>query len=83
VSFYLPDADVRVFDANQQDALIDELRSRPQTVVLVKTDRLETFLQTLPASVEFVPQERPGAVTAGWVRRCAVAPDFQLAHRMR
>jgi dolichol-phosphate mannosyltransferase len=79
VSFYLPGADVRVFDARQQQELIEELRSRPRTVVLVKTDKLGPFVRSLPASVEFVPQRRRGVVTAGWARPRPVAADTQFA----
>jgi dolichol-phosphate mannosyltransferase len=79
VSFYRPDADVRVFDSRQHRELIEELRSRPRTVVLVKTDKLEHFKRALPASVEFVAQGRAGIVTAGLVKPRAVAPDRQFA----
>jgi hypothetical protein len=82
VSFYLPRADVRVFSADQHRELAEELRSRPRTLVVVKSGpALRELLSALPASAEFEPRGRPGAVTAGWVRlRPEVAP-FQVASR--
>jgi dolichol-phosphate mannosyltransferase len=69
VSFYLPQADVRVFGPEQWQIMLSDLRSRPRTLLLVKSGPvLQTFLRDLPESVEFVPRGRPGAVTAGWVR---------------
>jgi hypothetical protein len=80
VSFYLPKADVRVYGAAQQRELADDLRSRPRTLVLVKTGpALQEFLRALPGSAEWLPQEATGTVTAGWVRLRPQAPDFLLA----
>jgi dolichol-phosphate mannosyltransferase len=68
VSFYLPQADVHVYRADEERELADFLRHRPQTLVLVKSgSHLRHFLQALPAAAQFVPRGRPGAVTAGWV----------------
>jgi dolichol-phosphate mannosyltransferase len=69
VSFYLPRADVRVYGPTQWKELVNDLRSRPRTLLLVKSGPvLRDLLRDLPNSVEFVPRGRPGAVTAGWVR---------------
>jgi dolichol-phosphate mannosyltransferase len=69
VSFYVPNADVRVFTADQRAQLLNDLRSRPDTLLLVKSGKvLEDLLGELPASMEFVTRGRQGAVTVGWVR---------------
>jgi 4-amino-4-deoxy-L-arabinose transferase-like glycosyltransferase len=79
VSFYLPQADVRVYTAAQQRELLDDLRSRPRTLVLVKSAALHDLLQALPPAAEFVPRGRPGAVTAGWVKVHPEAPTHLFA----
>jgi dolichol-phosphate mannosyltransferase len=82
VSFYLPRADVRVYGPGQWKELVNELRSRPRTLLLVKSGPvLHDLLRDLPDSVEFVPRGRPGAVTAGWVRHRAEAPPSVYARR--
>jgi dolichol-phosphate mannosyltransferase len=82
VSFYLPRADVRVYGPGQRKELLAELRSRPQTLLLVKSGPvLRDLLRDLPHSVEFVPRGRPGAVTAGWVRLRAEAAPAVYARR--
>jgi dolichol-phosphate mannosyltransferase len=69
VSFYLPQADVRVFTAEQRRQLVAELRARPETLVLVKSGRsLHELIEGLPRSLEFVPRNRQNAVVVGWVR---------------
>jgi dolichol-phosphate mannosyltransferase len=80
ISFYLPNADVRVFDAHQHRELIEELRCRPRSLVLVKTDKLEQFRRALPASAEFISHGRTGVVTVGWAQPRRVASDLQFAH---
>jgi dolichol-phosphate mannosyltransferase len=80
VSFYLPRADVRVYHAGQGRELADELRSRPRTLVMVKSGpSLRQFLQDMPASAEFTPRGRPGAVIAGWVEVREAPPDRLFA----
>jgi dolichol-phosphate mannosyltransferase len=80
VSFYLPRADVRAYGPNQWHELMADLRSRPRTLLLVKSGPvLRELLRDLPDSVEFEPRGRPGAVTAGWVRLRREVPPFLYA----
>jgi dolichol-phosphate mannosyltransferase len=82
VSFYLPRADVRVYTPGQRRELLEDLRSRPRTLLLVKSGKaLEEVLRELPASFEFVPRGRPGLVTSGWVRPRKEAPGAIYARR--
>ncbi len=81
VSFYLPQANVRVYTPSQQRELLDDLRSRPQTLVLVQSAALSDLLKALPPAAEFVPRGRRGIVTAGWVRIPPEAPAFLFARR--
>jgi 4-amino-4-deoxy-L-arabinose transferase-like glycosyltransferase len=82
VSFYLPGADVRAYGPDQREQFVAELRSRPRTLVFVKSGQtLEDLLRDLPASVEFVSRGRPGAITAGWVRPRAEPPAALYASR--
>jgi dolichol-phosphate mannosyltransferase len=81
VSFYLPQADVRVYSAAQQRELLDDLRSRPRTLVLVKSAALGDLLRALPPAADFVPRGRPGTVTAGWVQVHPEAPPCLYAAR--
>jgi len=82
VSFYLPRADVRVYTTGQRRELLADLRSRPRTLLLVKSGRvLEELLRELPDSVEFVAHGRPGAVAAGWVRSRPEATGNVFARR--
>jgi dolichol-phosphate mannosyltransferase len=82
VSFYLPHADVRAYTPSQRRQLLADLRSRPRTLLLVKSGRaLEQLLRELPDSVEFVAQGPASAVTAGWVRPRPEAPGNVFARR--
>jgi 4-amino-4-deoxy-L-arabinose transferase-like glycosyltransferase len=78
VSFYLPNADVRAFGVDQRAQLLQAVRTRPGTLLLVKTGPLlEDLMRDLPDSVEFVRHGRHGAITAGWVRaRTSPADDL-------
>ncbi|HTU89561.1 MAG TPA: glycosyltransferase [Gemmataceae bacterium] len=68
-SFYLPQADVRVYTSAQRRQLLADLRSRPRTLLLVKSGKhFDELLREMPDSIEFVPHGQPGFVTAGWVR---------------
>ncbi len=68
-SFYLPWADIRVYTAEQRRQLLDDLRARPETLLLVKSGRsLRELTEELPESLEFVPRNRQSAVVVGWVR---------------
>jgi dolichol-phosphate mannosyltransferase len=82
VSFYLPQADVRVYGPGEVGELADYLRARPRTLVLVKSgSHLRQFLRSLPAAAEFVPRGRPGVVTAGWVCLRDAPPERLFAGR--
>jgi len=82
VSFYLRRNDVRVYSPDRRQALIADLRSRPQTLVFVKSERYRRELErALPASLEFVPCGRQGNVTAGVVQHRIEAPSTVFAQR--
>jgi hypothetical protein len=82
VSFYLRRNDVRIYSSEQRRALIADLRSRPKTLVFVKSERyLPEFERALPASLEFVPHGRQGNVTAGLVQHRAELPSTEYAQR--
>jgi dolichol-phosphate mannosyltransferase len=68
-SFYLPQAEVRVYTAEQRRQLLDDLRARPETLLLVKSGRsLRELVDDLPESLEFVARGGQGAVVVGRVR---------------
>jgi dolichol-phosphate mannosyltransferase len=73
VSFYLRSNDVRVYTPERQAQLVADLRSRPRTLVFVKSERyLDDLLSALPASLVFVPFGRQGTVvTSGFICRRA------------
>jgi dolichol-phosphate mannosyltransferase len=82
VRFYLPRHSIRVYGAAERGQLIDDLRKRPATVIVVKSGRdLENLLHDLPASLEFVPQGRQGALAVGQVRPREEAPSELFAER--
>ena len=82
VGFYLRRSDVRVFTPGQSEGLVAALGSRPNGVLVVKSDGpLDEVLRALPAGLEFVPHGRRGPVTVGQVLRRPVAPDAVLARR--
>jgi dolichol-phosphate mannosyltransferase len=81
-SFYLPRADIRVYTADQRRQLLDDLRERPETLLLVKSGRsLRELTEELPASLEFVTRSRQNAVVVGWVRVRGEAAAGLLARR--
>ena len=80
VSFYLPRADVKVYHAEDRQRLLADLRSQPETLLLVKSGRvLRELLDDLPESVEYVSRRRQGAVTVGRVRARGPVPDSVFA----
>jgi hypothetical protein len=86
VSFYLHGHDVRVYPPERRDRLIADLRARPRTLVVVKSEgpegqALKDLLRALPASLEFVSDGPQGIVTAGLVRRRTEVPSTVLARR--
>ena len=82
VSFYLRRNDVRVYSPARRDSLLAELRSRPQTLVFVKSEGfLRELRRALPASLEFVSLGRQGNVTAGVVQQRTEASSSVYAQR--
>ena len=82
VSFYLPRTDVHAYGPEQRAQLLEDVRSHPGTLLLVKTGPLlNDLLRDLPATVEFVRRGRHGAVTAGWVRTRPEPADDLLAEK--
>jgi dolichol-phosphate mannosyltransferase len=82
ISFYLPKASVRTYGPAERKELIDDLRTRPQTLLLVKSGAaLKEVLADLPLGVEFIHREQRGPVTVGLVRRRVEAPAGALAWR--
>jgi dolichol-phosphate mannosyltransferase len=80
VSFYLPHSDVKVYHAEDRKRLLADLRSQPETLLLVKSGRvLRELLDDLPESVEYVSRHHQGAVTVGRVRARGPAPDSVFA----
>jgi hypothetical protein len=80
--FYLPQADVRVYSADQRRQLFDDLKKQPDTLLLVKSGRVkDELLKEMPASVEFVTHGKPGAVTVGRIRQRAEAVTGAYAER--
>jgi hypothetical protein len=72
---------VSVYPAGQRRELIEHLRGRPGTLLLVKSGLLNELLRELPPSVEFVACRERGAVTAGWVRARGGPGDRVVARR--
>ena len=69
VSFYLPQAEVRVYTREQLRQLLADLRTRPKTLLLVKSGKYLKELQREWAdSIEFTACSHSGIVTAGWVQ---------------
>jgi dolichol-phosphate mannosyltransferase len=70
VTFYLGHDDVRAYGPTSRDLLIADLRSRPESLLMVKSGHvLNDLLRALPDSLEFVPVGKPGLVTAGLVHQ--------------
>jgi hypothetical protein len=70
VTFYLGDHDVRAYGPHNRNLLIADLRSRPESVLMVKSGHvLNDLLRALPDSLEFVPMGEPGLITAGLVHQ--------------
>ena len=82
VSFYLPRADIHAYGPEQRAELLQDVRSHPGTLLLVKSGPLlNDLLRDLPATVEFVRRGRHGAVTAGWVRARPEPADDLFAQK--
>jgi dolichol-phosphate mannosyltransferase len=82
VSFYLQRTDIRVFPRERRPQLIAELRTRPETLLVVKSDHsLQDLLRDLPFGLEFRPRGRKGNVTVGVVRARPEAPASLFANR--
>ena len=79
--FYLPLADVRVYGVEQRSQMFADLRLRPRTLLLVKSDKVKDLLKELPPSMEFATRGKAGAVTVARLRqrRQALLPGLPLA----
>ena len=82
VSFYLPEADVRVFSPEEQSSLIASLHGRPRTVLAAKSGKtLDDLLRVLPPDIEFVSSSTDAAVTVGWLQHRSSIRGERLAER--
>jgi dolichol-phosphate mannosyltransferase len=69
VSFYLGRDDVQAYGPGELPQLVEQLRGRPETLVIVKTGApLDALLAGLPPGMEFLPEGRQGSVATGRVR---------------
>jgi 4-amino-4-deoxy-L-arabinose transferase-like glycosyltransferase len=70
VTFYLGHNDVRAYGPPDLNSLIADLRSRPESVLMVKSGHVvNDLLRALPDALEFVPVGGPGLITAGLVHQ--------------
>src|SRR5262249_42154113 len=70
VTFYFNHSGVRAYGHSNRNSLIADLRSRPESVLMVKSGHvLNDLLRALPDSSEFVPIDGPGLITTGVVRQ--------------
>jgi hypothetical protein len=83
VNFYLGRSDIAVYQPEERNRLIRDLKANPNTVLFVKSDHaLKDFLQDLPPSLEFIPRgAHQGIVTAGLICRRPEAAASLLARR--
>jgi len=69
VSFYLPDAEVKVFSASERQRLFAELRDGEPAVLAARAgNALKEVVSGLPQEMEFVSASPNAAVVVGWVR---------------
>jgi hypothetical protein len=72
VSFYQPQAEVRVYTRERRKQLLADLRIGPRMLLLVKSGKpLEELERDLPYCIQFVPHDRPQLVMAGWIGQMA------------
>jgi dolichol-phosphate mannosyltransferase len=82
VSFYLPDAEVKVFAAKERHQLLAELRDQPCVLLAARAGRsLNEIVSGLPDELEFVSRSTDAAVVVGWVRPRASPDGTRLAER--
>jgi 4-amino-4-deoxy-L-arabinose transferase-like glycosyltransferase len=68
ISFYLRRDDVRIYSPEQRTQLLDDLQSRPRTLLFLKAGRTaDEFLRHLPDTMAFAPRRSTGSVIVGWV----------------
>jgi dolichol-phosphate mannosyltransferase len=80
VTFYLPRADVRVYHTDERTRLFEDLKSRSETLLLVKPGRMaEDLLREMPLSMEFVTHGRKGSVIVGCVKVAGLIPRSAVA----
>jgi 4-amino-4-deoxy-L-arabinose transferase-like glycosyltransferase len=68
VGFYLPDAEVKLFTAEELSLLVQEIQSHPGALLLVRSGRWHQDLcRNLPAPLEYGAEEGQGNVMMGFV----------------
>jgi 4-amino-4-deoxy-L-arabinose transferase-like glycosyltransferase len=68
ISFYAPQAEVKTFLAEEKKELLRAIRAQPGALLLVRSGRWTQLLKQLPPDLEYVGEEKPGAIWAGCVR---------------
>ena len=69
VSFYLPDAQIKVFSAEQEALLLQEFQAHPDAVLVVHSGRWQRdVVEHLAPGLEFVVEQGHGSVVVGRVR---------------
>jgi dolichol-phosphate mannosyltransferase len=82
VSYYLPQAAVRVYTADQKQQMLRDLQHSDGTLLVVKSGRpLQELLAEWPDGVEFISRSQQRAVTVGWVRVRHESPTDAWARR--
>ena len=80
VSFYLPQANIKVYHTDERARLLSDLRLQPETLLLVRSGHaLRELLDGLPPSVEFIARNRQGPITVGLVRSHDAVPITAFA----
>ncbi|MSR30554.1 MAG: glycosyltransferase [Gemmataceae bacterium] len=75
IPFYLPGARIQTFGNGEKEKMIEFLRGRNDTLVLVRSGReRRELVQMLPSQLEFQTSMNPGSITVGWVRKKATTP---------
>ncbi len=82
VSFYLPDAEVKVYSARERHRLFAELRDGPQVLLAARSGKsLEEIVSGLPQELEFVSGSRDASVVVGWVRPRSSPAEERFAEK--
>jgi dolichol-phosphate mannosyltransferase len=80
VSFYLPDAEVKVYSARERRQLFAGLRNGGRVLLAARSGRsLDEVVSGLPDEMEFVSASRDAAVVVGWLRPRASSAGARIA----